>query len=738
MQDYTELLARKAMTAPAVGFRTDDIAGHLFGFQADLVRWALMKGRAAIFADTGLGKTIMQIEWARHVSDRGHVLIVAPLAVAAQTVAEAARFGVDISYAKSDAERTDSLITITNYERLANFDAGAFAGVVLDESSILKNYAGKVRSQIIDAFRETPYRLACTATPAPNDIAEIANHAEFLGVMTRRGMLAAFFVHDDTGWRLKRPARQPFYRWMASWGMHIRKPSDLGYDDGGFDLPPLSIAPQYVATDYIPDGYLFPVSVGGIATRGAARKATVADRVAAAAAIVSNEPDEQWLIWCGLNDEADSIAAMIPGAVNVQGSDSPESKAANLLAFAAGSIRVMVTKPSIAGFGMNFQGCARQVFVGMGDSYEQYYQSIRRSWRFGQDRPVNVHIVLSDVEDTIFQNVIRKEKEAKAMGDSLIAEVAQYEMQEVAGLAEETDEYVTGEATGNGWRLMLGDSSERLSEIADKSIGMSVFSPPFASLYQYSNSPRDLGNCSDAGQFWQQFGFISAQLVRVMMPGRIVCVHVSQIPTLKERDGIIGLSDFRGDTIRHFVGAGFVYHGEVCIDKDPQAQSIRTRAKGLGFVQIDRDSSWMRPALADYILLFRTPGENAIPIDRHMTNNEWIEYARPIWYGIRETETLNTAEAKGQDDEKHICPLQLGTIERCLKLWSNPGDLVLSPFAGIGSEGHEAVRMGRQFVGCELKESYFRAACRNLKAAEGKAVGDLFAWANRSEAEVPA
>lgn len=732
--DYAGLLGAKLPMAASHGMVIDpsDFAPHLFEFQRDLTRWALRKGRSAIFADTGLGKTIMQIEWARHVSDRGNVLIIAPLAVASQTVAEAGRFGVDIAYAKSDAG-ISGRITITNYERLAAFDPSRFVGVVLDESSILKNYAGKVRDQLIDMFGATPYRLACTATPAPNDIAEIANHSEFLGVMSRAGMLATFFVHDAEGWRIKRPARNPFYRWLASWGMHVRKPSDLGYPDDAFSLPPLTITPEFVPTDYVPGGMLFAVGMSGITGRSEARKSGVVPRANRAAAIISAEPSEQWIVWCGLNDEANAVAALIDGAVNVQGSDSPEIKADRLLAFARGEIRVLVTKPSIAGFGMNFQGCARQVFVGLGDSYEQYYQAIRRSWRFGQTRPVDVRIVLSDVEDVIFQNVLRKEAESRAMGESLVAEVAQYEREGVDAMTHETDEYETDDATGNGWRLLLGDSAERLAEIESDSVGLSVFSPPFLSLFQYSNSPRDMGNCRTPDEFWQHFGWASGHLLRVTRPGRNVCVHVSNITTTQVNHGVIGLQDFRGMTIRHFQDAGFVYHGEVCIDKDPQAQAIRTHAKGLMFVQKNKDSAWSRPALADYILVFRKPGENAEPIVPDVSNDEWIEWARPIWYGIRESDTLNTAAGRGADDERHICPLQLGTIERCVRLWSNPGDLVLSPFAGIGSEGHESVRLGRRFVGIELKRSYFDAAVRNLTSAESRAMGDLFAWAATQE-----
>lgn len=278
---------------------------------------------------------------------------------------------------------------------------------------------------------------------------------------------------------------------------------------------------------------------------------------------------------------------------------------------------------------------------------------------------------------------------------------------------------VVNQAQGKDWVLYNGDSAEVLTGLPDNSVHLSVFSPPFQSLYTYSNTERDLGNCSTPEEFWQHFQFIISELLRVTMPGRNVCVHVAQIPTTLIRDGVIGMSDFRGDTIRQFVAAGFIYHGEVCIDKCPQAQAIRTHAKGLMFTQLHKDASWMRPALADYIVVFRKPGDNDVPIKPEITNDEWIEWARPIWYGIKETDTLNVREARTDKDERHICPLQLGTIERCVKLWSNPGEIILSPFAGIGSEGYQAVKLGRKFVGVELKPEYFNCSVRNLQKAEG-------------------
>jgi DNA modification methylase len=285
--------------------------------------------------------------------------------------------------------------------------------------------------------------------------------------------------------------------------------------------------------------------------------------------------------------------------------------------------------------------------------------------------------------------------------------------------------------SGDGWTLTQGDCIDGLEQLAEDSIDLSVFSPPFQSLFTYSATERDLGNCSSSEEFFEHFGFVMRELLRVTKAGRLAAVHVAQVPAMLERDGYIGLKDFRGETIRAFIANGWIYHGEVCIQKNPQSQAVRTKAKGLLFVQLRKDSTWSRPALADYILLFRKPGENVVPVVPDITNDQWIQWAHPVWYGIRESDTLQVAEARDDQDERHICPLQLGTIERCLRLWSNPGEVVLSPFAGIGSEGYEAIRLGRQFIGYELKASYAAIAVQNLRAAEAlKTQGTLFSEAS--------
>ena len=282
----------------------------------------------------------------------------------------------------------------------------------------------------------------------------------------------------------------------------------------------------------------------------------------------------------------------------------------------------------------------------------------------------------------------------------------------------EAQPYVVDDAYGDNWHLMLGDSCERLAEIPDNSIGLSVYSPPFASLFTYSPSDRDLGNSIDADEFMEHYRFIVDEVLRVTKPGRISAVHCQQVVLQKAKHGHVGMTDFRGDLIRAHIDAGWIFHGEVTVDKDPQAQAIRTKAQSLMFVQLKRDSAMSRPALADYVLMFRKPGDNEIPIDNDVSNDTWIEWARPVWYGIRESATLNAAAGRSEEDERHICPLQLPLIERCVRLWSNKGDTILSPFAGIGSEGYVSVKQGRRFVGCELKPSYWATGVENMKKAE--------------------
>jgi superfamily II DNA or RNA helicase len=410
---YAAFLASKIREAPEIGLQVNesDVNPTLHPWQAEIVTWAVKTGRAAIWADTGLGKTFMQLEWARLSGECS--LIVAPLAVCAQTVREAEKLGITARYVRDGQQVTGPGMFITNYEMVTHFSPELFDAVVLDEASLLKNSAGAMRTMLIEHFRTVPRRLACTATPAPNDSEELTNQAEFLGVISRTEMLAAYFVHDsDAGWRLKGHARGPMFRWMASWAVAIRMPSDFGYPDDGYVLPGLEIQEHLLQVDAVPEGQLFATDIGGVGGRASVRRATLDARVGRVAELVAAEPGEPWILWCGLNDEADELARLIPGSVNVHGSMTPEDKADLLLAFADGAIRVLITKPSMASFGLNWQHCARVAFVGLNDSYETYYQALRRCYRYGQKRVVQAHVVLSALEGQIAANVRRKEREA--------------------------------------------------------------------------------------------------------------------------------------------------------------------------------------------------------------------------------------------------------------------------------------------------------------------------------------
>lgn len=422
---YTDFLTRKATKARPAGIENIDPHPSLHDWQSEIVQWAARIGRASIWADTGLGKTFMQVEWAKAMAEPadGKALIVAPLAICHQTVREASKLGIHATYVRDHADVIDAGLYVTNYEMVQRFDPDEFTAVVLDEASILKSSDGKMRNMLINHFRDVPYRLTCTATPAPNDPEELTNQAEFLGHMTRTNMLAAYFVHDDEGWRLKGHARRPMMRWMSTWAMAIRRPSDLGYPDDGYILPGVDVIPQIVDVELEADGQLFATDLGGVGGRAKVRRETLAARVERAVELVEAEPDEPWILWAGLNDEADALTRAIPDAVNVHGSLEPDEKARLLLGFADGDFRVMVTKPSIASQGLNYQHCARMAFVGLNDSYETYYQAIRRCYRYGQNRVVHAHVVLSPIEGQIAANVARKEREAANITESLVAEM---------------------------------------------------------------------------------------------------------------------------------------------------------------------------------------------------------------------------------------------------------------------------------------------------------------------------
>ena len=423
MTSYADFIAKKQarVEKPGLIVSAADIHPMLHDWQNELVQWAVRTGRAALWADTGMGKTVMQLEWARLSGERP--LVVAPLAVCQQTVREAAKLGITAKYIKAIDELDPSVtIHVTNYERLQSMSASSFDAIVLDESSILKQSNGATRTMLIEWAREIPYRLACSATPAPNDPEELTNQSEWLGRMSRTHMLAAYFIHDQDGWRLKGHARAPMMQWMAQWAVALTKPSDVGGDDTGYNLPGLQVISEIVEAEVESEGQLFATDIGGVTGRADMRRRTLAARVDRAAKLVANDPGP-WILWCGLNSEADALAAAIPGAVNVHGSLDPDEKAKLLLGFADGDFDVLITKPSIASQGLNYQHCHRMAFVGLGDSYEQYYQAIRRCYRYGQTEIVRAHVIVSDLETQIAANVNRKEQQANTITRELVAEM---------------------------------------------------------------------------------------------------------------------------------------------------------------------------------------------------------------------------------------------------------------------------------------------------------------------------
>jgi len=444
---YSDFLAQKRISDPMTGMPdVGELPAFMFPHQRDIVAWALRRGRSAIFAGTGLGKTAMELVWGDKVAayTGKPVLIFAPLAVSLQHIREAGKFGLSARIVKDQSE-VGAGVNVTNYQKIGHFDLAEFGGVCLDESSILKSVDGHYRTRLIEECASIPFRLAATATPAPNDFMELGNHAEFLGVMSYTDMLATFFIHDggDTQkWRLKGHAENEFWKWMASWAVMLRKPSDLGYPNDGYDLPPLVQNQHVVGVDYAPSldtGLLFPMEARSLSERISARRDTVAERVAMAAKITPSDRPFVW--WCNLNGEAEALARQIPDAVNLTGSDTDDVKERKLLDFTEGRIRVLVTKASLTGFGMNWQHCCDTGFVGLNDSFEQVFQAVRRFWRFGQTKPVNVHFIAAETEGAVVANLKRKEADAERMAASMVMHMADLSSATVRGMVRDRPDY---------------------------------------------------------------------------------------------------------------------------------------------------------------------------------------------------------------------------------------------------------------------------------------------------------
>jgi DNA modification methylase len=660
----------------------------------------------------------MQLEWANQVNKKTDkpVLILAPLAVAGQTIKEAAKFNINaIKYDGSNYP-----IQITNYEQLENIDCSIFSGVVLDESSILKNFEGATKKLILDLFSKTPYKLACTATPSPNDPMELGNHSEFLDVMSRNEMLAMYFVHDGgetAKWRLKGHAIKLFYQFIGSWAIMLNKPHDIGFQMDGYNLPKLNLLEKQIITPKRDNGSLFNDAIISATNFNQELRLTKFERLDEVVKIINSKPDENFIIWIKQNEEGEMLKKLIPEAKEVKGSDTNEWKEKTLLGFANNEFRILITKTKIASFGMNYQNCRNQIFASLDFSFEGLYQAIRRSYRFGQKNEVNIYLITTDTMSNVNEAINQKQKQFEIMQD----EMSQAINANLQGKKMTTANFDITEEKNEWYHIKRGDCIQLITEVESESVGLSVFSPPFAELYTYSSHLEDMGNSKDYKEFLTQFSFLIKELYRIMMQGRNVAVHCMDLPIQKGKEGFIGLRDFSGMILKAFEEAGFIYASRVTIWKDPVVEMQRTKALGLLHKQVKKDSTMSRVGIPDYVMIFRKDGERTNPVkNTDMSVDLWQKIASPVWMDIDYGNTLQGfRNGREENDEKHICPLQLDTIERLILLYSNKNDIVFTPFMGIGSEVYQAVKMDRKAIGFELKESYYDLAKANVKIALG-------------------
>lgn len=742
LDDYEQFIASKKLRAELTGFDCGDLSRkgaeyQLFDWQKHVVRIALKAGKFALFEDCGLGKSGQQLIWASEVARHTDkpVLILCPLAVAAQTVAEGVKFGVPVTHIREAGELGKKGIFITNYDRLDKFlpDIARLGGIVLDESSLLKSFTGKTRIMLTEAFSNTECKLCCTATPAPNDYTELGQHAEFLNVMKSAQMLATWFINDtaDTGtWRLKKHARADFWRWVGSWAACISLPSDIGFEDKGYILPPMEMHNHSIAVDEVTgahDGELFRASSVSAATLQKEARFSIEERCQAAIDIALSE-DSACIIWCELNDESEILAKKLKEHhkdegwqfVEVKGSDTPIAKENALNSFSTGDSTYIITKPELGGFGLNWAHCHRQVFVGQSWSMERQYQAMRRSYRFGQDKTVHIHFITPSTLGDVRVRV----REKFAAHETMKIEMKEAAQQLTGKKDKAIDTHEIPHLSGERWDIYNGDCvAVARKHLASDSIGLSIFSPPFSDLFTYSARSEDMGNSADMEEFMKHFSFLADELFRATMPGRICAVHCGDLLSTKWKHGVIELQDFSGEISRLFRSKGFLFHSRVTIWKSPVTEMQRTKAHGLLYKTLKKDSSHSRVGMPDYLMVFRKPGENPKLIahtESEFNLNDWQEIASPVWMTVDQGNVLNRKGSKETGDERHICPLQLDVIERAIKLWSAPGDLVYSPFSGIGSELYQAIKMQRHAVGSELKASYFKDAAQWCKQAESE------------------
>jgi len=723
-RQYQELLEAKKTKRIESGFDIEesDLNPKLFDFQRYCVKRMVKEGRGAVFAGCGNGKTLISLEWATKVAEHEGkpILILAPLSVSRQTIKEGAKFGYKVDLYRDMDEATT--IAITNYEQIENVDITRFVGVVLDESSILKNFTGYYRNLLTDKFKGMPYKLCCTATPSPNDLNEIGNHSEFLEILDSQDMRSKWFVREEgmNNYRLKGHAKGDFYGWIASWAIMFENPADIGFVETGklFKLPELTVTDHLIETKP-EDGLLFSTGIVNATNFNNELRKTMNERLELAAKI-ARESSGQVLIWIKQNQEGDILGKLIPEAVEVRGSDSDADKEQRLLDFAEGKFRILISKAKICGYGMNFQNCGTQIFASPDFSFEDYYQQVRRSYRFGRKGNVNIHLIITDTM-TNARAIVEKKQQAF---EEMVREMNRNVNENRYGLL---DHYEYREYKDDDVFLMKGDTTIEIKRIPDNSVDLIIYSPPFSSLFTYSNYINDMGNNESYEEFFKQYAFLLKELYRILKPGRLMCCHTKDLGVYKNSSGYTGMYDFTGEHTRAVLAEGFKLHSKVTIWTDPVLEMQRTKTQRLLYKQVTSDSSKTGIGMAEYITIFKKwdgNEEDWEPIVNLNRDNfpleTWQKWASPVWMDIKRTDVLTASEGTAMGDEKHICPLQLGVIERLVNLWSNEGETVFTPFLGIGSEVYEAVRNNRKGIGCELKDSYFDTAIKNVKIAESK------------------
>lgn len=799
---YQEFLEAKAELFKPVGFEVERAAlnANLFEWQKDVVAWCLQVGRPLGALAVGLGKTVMQVEWAKHVQQHtgGRVLFVCPLAVAHQTVKEAERLnGVTIKYVRSQAEaaRADTPFVITNQELILRdyFDPNAYDGLVLDEASkMLKAFTGKTRQKLTYTYDVVPYRSAWSATPAPNRLVELLNYGEFLGVKSTGEALTRWFVRDSqqaNNLRLKGHSEAEFWEWLASWCVMISKPGDIGHSNAGYELPPLHIERVKVAVDHsrahdqMDEHGQRALMVNGASSATemwAEKRETLEDRAAAVADLVQSYPDETWMIWCDTNYEEEALAAAVEGAVVVTGSQSPEEKERLLTDFVEGRIKRLISKPTIAGYGLNCQYvCNRMVFAGLTHKWELVHQALGRIYRFGQENDCFAYMVFAETEAGIVASLDEKQIHYERMQRKMS------EAMQVNGLTagKGGGSRMTAEAPerkwqGEGWQVMQGDAVNWLRRMESNSIHLGVSSWPFSDQYMYSASLADFGNCANDDHFFEQMDYLLPELFRVTIPGRLQMVHAKdRIVYGTKNNGYFEIEPFSDRCVAAMRKHGFLFVGRITIATDPVRENNQTNR--LGYGRLLKDASTVHLGMPEYGLLFRKPhtqtaqggmwSDERVVLDeaeyslaRHQldsnstwrTSGERLRYpyevdgydydkhlayleqldrqgklgrangqplptdAANVWWDINRADVLNAKLARHSNDERHICPLQLDFTERSIQRWSRPGERVLDYFGGIGSVAYKAVLARRVGIILELKPEYAVWAVKHCREAE--------------------